>query len=426
MTKAPKVLILGGGFAGLLSALTLAKQARHLPAYLQPNLTLIDRTQYHTFRPGLYEVATYLPSHTPLHRVRYCSCLPLPETLFRFNINFLPKHIQSLNIEKQKALFQDDSQLTYDYAVLALGSVMNFYGIPGLQNFAHPFRTLEDALNLHQAVEQTIIKDRSKRPVNIVIGGAGPTGVELAGELHFFIKKLIAANNKTGSPITISLIEAASRILPQFSERASRIAQERLQKLGVKIINKTFIKAVNKETIIVRKNNSQENKHLGYDLLIWTGGVKPNPLLDKLPIKKDPKTNRAVVNKYLQALDNNESPVKNLFVIGDLASFYHPKTGAPLPATAWAAESQGELTGQNLMRSLAKLPLIPYQPPRPVYVTPLGSRFALFQWKNHVFKGFLPWVLKQLIELKYYLKIIPFYKAIYKWLRAELIFLKND
>ncbi len=418
-----KVLILGGGFAGLRALASIHKHSRDLPDHLRPSITLVDKNESHIYQPALYEVATYLPVTADSQRAKYATCIPMRKIAQHYDANFIPKTITSLNPREKAVTFKDNSRLTYDYAVLALGATPAYYDIPGLAAHAYTLKNFSEAISIHHRLQELIETKRTHQTLKINIGGAGTTGVELAGELHFFLRHLQKQKNKN-LDIEINLIDAAERILPRLHQETSRKAGQKLQKLGINIINKTLIKAVNKSTLSVKKNNKIHN--IKYDLLIWTGGVSPNPLIENLPVKKDPETGKIVTDKYLRTFNKNDQPLYSLYAAGDNAYFYNKKTSEPIPATAWSAESQGELVGENITRALMEVPLRCYRPPRKKYVVPIGSRYAILQFNSWTISGAIPWTIKQLIELKHYLGVLPWHKALYRWLRSEHLFSKND
>jgi NADH dehydrogenase len=414
-------------------------KSKRSAGFSKPQITLIDTSLHHTYIPALYEAASLLPLNTTAQSIKNSLCLYRPSILRKAGINFLPKTATKLNFKKQKISFQDSSEFYYDYLVLALGSITNFSRIQGLKKYALTFKTLNDALTIRNKISSLLRSASLKEQIRIVIGGAGTCGVELAGELHFCLEKLKKEIGKPEIKIQILLIEGASSILPSFPKAIIKTASGRLKKLGIEILTSTFIKKVSSSRIQLdtkngrilkfwdfKKRASQKLAEIDYDILIWTGGIKPNPLAEKLPIKKDARSGRLITNPYLQALNQQGRKIENVLVIGDINAFYRPKTGQLLPSTAQTAETQGETAAENLFRLLANLPLIPYNPPGTRFIIPIGSRYAVAQFGKFTFKGIFPWILKQLVELKYFLSLLPWWKAIVKWLRSEAAFLRND
>lgn len=350
------VVILGGGFAGIRAALTLKSKIKSDDI----NIIVIDKNNFHTFTPSLYEVAT---SEEPQRNVG----IPY-KSIFDKSIDFIEGNIKRVDTGKQKIFLDKSREYQYDFLIFALGSESADFEISGIKDFGIPLKTLKDAVRIKSALTD------AKR---IVIGGGGFSGTELACEF---------ATHK--GHLDITLIQGAPILLKELGDGVSQLAKKRLEKGNVRLVLSEHIKKITKDTVEVTSG-----KTFPYDVFIWTGGVKSNNLLGKVE-----------VNEALQV--NN---LKNIFAAGDVVS----------PGVAPKAEKMGEIAAENTMRSIRQEPLVSFTYHHMGYVVPLGSHFAIFAMGKYHISGVLAYILQQLILLRYLLTILPFFEAIKRFIRFE-------
>lgn len=422
LERKPCIVILGAGFGGLHAAQALSKKIKS--SGINCDFFLIDRNGYHTYTPLLYEAATTSKETANYLEIKKLVAYSIPGFIDR-RINFLQKEVRSLDLVGGDIHFNDGEKMKFDYLVLAPGSETNYFNIPGMAEYSLPLKTFLDSLKIRDKILDLV--DSGKSDIKIVIGGAGSSGVELAGEIQEWICKLKEEGRKCEAKV--SLIEGAPTILPGFPEKIVKLAEKRLKKLGVETITNEIIEKADTSKIILKSR-----REIPFDVLIWTGGVKAASILSTMPLKLE-KRGRAEVIGEMECLP--QSPDLKLYGkiygIGDAICFYDEKSGKPMPGVARAAISQANIVANNIIEHIKKsknsnyqLQITNYRPHEYPYIIPIGGKWAIAKLGPIVFAGFLGWILKGLVELNYLLSIMPFWKAIQLWLRGLWTFIKND
>ncbi len=351
-----KIVILGGGFAGVAAAKTILGKTKRS----EVQVTVIDKNSYHLFTPSMYEVAA---SEEPKKNI----CIPLSEILKGAEI--ISKDIKKID------------ELNYDYLIVALGSEPDFHDIPGLSEYSIPFKNLDDAVKIKNLVKEKI---KEKSMVRVLVGGGGASGCEFAAELIHHIKK----------GLKISLIQKSPQLIKELKMPAAEIAYKRLLKKDVEFCFGERITRVFKDRAETDKNDDH-----GFDVFVWAGGVKPSSIAGKM-----------VVNEYMQVQGS-----ENIFACGDVAFL-----SENLPQTVRVAREEGEVAGENVVHKMKSEPLKAYKFKNQIFVVPLVGKYAVVQFNNIIIKGFIAWVIQQFIFLRYLLGILPPMKAFRKWNKFEM------
>lgn len=426
LNQKPRVVILGAGFGGLRAAVLLSK--KNSPKNCE--IVLIDRNAYHTYAPTLYEAATTSKETANYLDLKQIVTLPIAELIKNSGVRFIQGEVKTLDLINGDARYAENNNadgeiIKFDYLVLAPGSETNYFDIPGLKENSLPLKTFMDALKIRDKVLDLI--ESGKNDIRIAIGGGGPTGVELAGELQEWLFELKIKNSKYNPRITI--IDGAPSILPGFPEKIVKPVQKRLKKLDIEAVTSEIIKKASTDKITL-----ESGRELRYDVLIWTGGVKAAPVMGALPLKLE-KRGRVEVIGEMECLP--QSPDLKLYGkiygLGDAVCFYDPETGKPIAGVAQAAISQANVVAHNILEYIKKssdpnyqLQIINYRPKDYPYVIPVGGKWAVARVGSLVISGFFGWVLKGLVELKYLLSIMPFWQSLKIWLKGLRIFIQND
>lgn len=420
MNKKKNIVIAGAGFAGLKTALTLAKKLKSLDDY---EIILVDEKNIHVYTPDLYEIATAFHEKITqecLTRLKETVATPLPKILQHRGITFIREKISALDPERKKIILEQSGDLPYEYLVLALGSVVNFYGIPGLQQFSYPLKTLTDAIAINCHLDhylQTFWQREEQKKISIVVGGGGATGVECASELPGYFKKLCKKYHYPRASIDITLIEGTEALTGQ-GEKVTAVILKRFYKLGIKALLGTFIKEVTATDILVETKGKMQR--IPRDILLWTGGVKPHPLISA-SLKKTAKNGGLPVNEFLQSVD-----FADLYAAGDNTYFQDKKSEKPCPMLAQVALQQGRIVAHNIIADITKQKKKTYRLKLKGVIIPLGGAFAILKTGNFVVRGYFVWLLQRLIDLWYALSILPFFYAVRKWIRGTRVFVEND
>src|SRR3982074_747353 len=329
--EAARVVIVGAGFGGLNAARALAR------APVQ--ITVIDRKNHHTFQPLLYQVATAGLSPGEI-------ASPIRSILSRHkNVEVLMAEVTGFDLER-RLVETPELQIPYDYLIVAAGSSHAYFGHDDWELFAPGLKTIEDALEIRRRVllafelaERQAAAGRASDPVNFVVVGAGPTGVELAGKLAALTRPALAHEFRsidTGRT-HILLVEGGPRVLPAYAEDLSRSAQEQLQRLGVEVRTSAMVTKVEAGAIHIG------GTHMQATVILWAAGVAASPLGRNLGQPLD-RAGRVLVQNDLSLPGHSE-----VFVIGDLAAL-KDEHGKMLPGVAPVAIQQGRF-GARLIRS---------------------------------------------------------------------------
>ena len=373
-----RVVIVGAGFAGLNAARALRRAGAQV--------TIVDGHGYHTFQPLLYQVSTgYLAPEEVGAALR---------VVFRRqpNVRVRVGKAARLDYPARALVLQDGSTLGFDYLIVAAGAEANFFGVPGLREHGWPLYTLPDAVRLRRhllsAVEQAATAGPAAAPINIVVAGGGPTGVETAGALTSMAREL------AGPAVTlrVTLVEAGPRLLSGFSTRSSQTALADLRRRGVDVRLGQTVQAAG-----TRQVTLSGGEQIQAGTVIWAAGVRANSLSRGLGLEVSDH-GRIVIDSHLQVPDHPD-----VFAAGDVAAATQPPSGQPLPMLAAVAIQTGRHAGEQVARlisgksltdfryrdkgvvavlgrgdAVAELPLVPGAPGR--YQLRIGGRLAWLLW----------------------------------------------
>lgn len=328
-TSIPRIVVVGGGFAGL----NFCQNIKHDKF----QIVLIDQHNYHTFQPLLYQVAT---AGLEPDSIAY----PLRK-IFQKIPNFFFRMTKVLEISNEKKCIRTTiGELEYDYLVLATGTVTNFFGNESIEKWGMGMKFIPEALNIRSLILQNFeaalltddLKERESL-MNVVIVGGGPTGVELAGAMAE-LKKHVLPNDYPDLDfrrMSIHLVEGMDRILPPFSLRSSKKAQEYLEKLNVEIWLNTMVKDYDGKII------HTSGKPMLTQTLIWAAGVKCASF-PGIPASQLSKGDRIIVDRF-----NQVEGLESVFALGDLAYMETPDFPHGHPQVAQPAIQQGKLLAKN-------------------------------------------------------------------------------
>lgn len=390
--KNRRIVIIGGGFAGL----TLAKSL--LKAKLQ--VVLIDKNNYHAFPPLLYQVATADLESTAI-------AFPFRK-IFRNKKNFFFRMAEAHLVDPEiQSLNTSIGDIAYDYLVIATGSKTNFFNMEGLEISAMPMKNINQAINLRHMILQNFEKAlgmanlrKKKSIMNYVIAGGGPTGVELAGALGEIKKNVLPSEYPELDPklMQVTLIQAGNRILPTFSEKSSAKAKTFLEDLGVNVQLDSRVTDYFGDFI-----QTHNNQDLIAHTLIWTAGVLAAPIagIDKCIIKN---SNRIEVDEFNQAIH-----CKNIFAIGDVAAIIADDTPRGHPMIAPVAIQQAQLLGKNIIRHINGLALSAFKYKDKGSMATIGKNKAVVEIGKLKIQGRIAWYIWMLVHL---LSLVGFSKKI--------------
>ncbi len=373
----PRVVIVGAGFGGLKAARTLAKG--------RVRVTVIDRRNYHTFQPLLYQVATAGLSPGEI-------AAPVRSILrSNKNIEVLMAEVTGFDLER-RLVETPDGDIPYDYLIVAAGATHSYFGHDDWEPFAPGLKTIEDALEIRRRVllafelaERQAAAGETASALNFVVVGGGPTGVELAGTLAEISHHALAHEFRSIDPSRthILLIEGGPRVLPAYAEDLSRSAEEQLKQLGVEVRTSTVVTKVEAGAVYVG------DTRLNATVVLWAAGVAASPLGKKLGVAVD-RAGRVPVQPDLSVPGHPE-----IFVIGDLAAA-KDEQGKLLPGVAPVAIQQGEFVGKLIREEVESHAGLPGRPRFHYWdkgsLATIGRAAAVAQFGKIHISGYIAWL----------------------------------
>ena len=374
----PKVVILGGGFGGLAAARALYKDA---------DVTVVDRHNYQTFLPLLYQVST---AGLAADHVAY----PIRGALRKTSVKF--RMASPINIDhRNKEVKLDSSEtLKFDHLIVALGSVTADFGIPGVKEFALGMKSVSEALTIRAEIMRRFedlcrFEDDTKFSVTVI--GGGPTGVEMAGAIAELIRGPLKSDQaQVAKNINVTLIEAGPRLLPPFATSLSARTKKDLEKLGVKVLLNTAVKELAHRKIFLKDGTSLQS-----EVTIWAAGVKGADAMKDLNLPIE--ANRVAVEPTMQ--------VKNypyLWALGDIAGA-KGKDGSPLPMVAPVAIQQGKFIAKQIKRISQNKKLEHFKYLDKGSMATIGRNKAVVQVRWFKLAGPLAWLVWLWLHLFYLL-----------------------
>ncbi|WP_299365716.1 NAD(P)/FAD-dependent oxidoreductase [Winogradskyella sp.] len=379
----PRVVIIGGGFAGINLAKTLANK--------NIQVVLIDKHNYHTFQPLLYQVSS---SGLEPDSIAY----PLRKIIKKHRTSFFRLAEVKQIIPEDNEISTTIGKVSYDYLVIATGTRTNFFGNKAIESHSMPMKTVPQALNIRSLILQNfekaaIANSKQEREafLNFVIVGGGPTGVELAGAIAELKNHILPRDYHDLNPgdMNIHLLEGADRVLPPMSKHASKKAERFLKELGVKVHSNTFVE--NYDGLNVKTNSDLEMQS---QTLIWAAGVTGAPVKG---LKADAileKANRYCVNQY-----NQVEGYDNIFAIGDIALMITDNYPKGHPQVAQPAIQQGKLLGQNILNLIRNKPMKAFSYHDKGSMATIGRNKAVVDLKRYKFGGFFAWFVWMFVHL---------------------------
>lgn len=378
-----EIVILGGGYGGLLAALSV----RQYMDASEANVTIINKTPTHQIITELHRLAAGNISEK-------AAALPLEKLLKGKDINLKVATVESFSVEDKKIDLADGTELFYDGLVVALGSVTNYFGIPGLKEHSMVLKSAEDANKIREHVEARIrdyAATKNEADAQIVIGGGGLTGVELVGELADETPAMAKKYGVNPDDIKLTLVEAMPKILPMLPDHLIERATKSLEARGVEFLTELPVTNVEGNMIELK-----DGRKITANTFVWTGGVAGNPLVGESGIEVN--RGRASVNNYLQSVSHND-----VFVVGDSAVYFKPGEERPQPPTAQIAWQMGETVGYNLYAFLKEKDFEEFQPVNSGTLASLGRKDAVaFIGGNQTpLKGLPASVMKEASNVRY-------------------------
>ena len=374
-SQAPRVVIVGCGFAGLWAARYLGRS--------QAEVLVLDRNNYHTFLPLLYQVAA---AELEPEDIIY----PVRSILRKYpNVRFLMDEVTGIDLASRQVT-TSGHVFPYDFLILAVGSTSYFFGVTGAAEHAFQLKTLEHAIGLRNHIlrrfERALYEadpQKRRQMLTFTVVGGGPTGVEFTGALAELIRGPLMKDYPSldfKEEVRILLLEASARLLTGMPERLHTYALRRLRQQGVDVRLQAAVSQITSQAVSL-----QDGATIPTETVVWTAGVRGEALPHSIEL---PEARNGRL-KVLPTLQTPEAP--EVYVVGDLA--YVEENGHPLPMVAPVAIQEAELAAENILRQVKGQALLPFHYRDPGTMVTIGRNAAVVQIQGRAFTGFLAWVL---------------------------------
>ena len=374
----PKIVILGGGFGGLTAARALTKIA---------DVTVVDRHNFQTFLPLLYQVST---AGLAADHVAY----PIRGALRKTGAKFRMASPISIDHKNKQVKLDSSELLDFDHLIIALGSTTADFGIPGVNEYALGMKSVHEALTIRAEVMRRFedlcrFEDSTRFTISVI--GGGPTGVEMAGALAELVRGPLKSDQANAAAhIDVQLIEAGDRLLPPFSPSLSARTKKDLEKLGVKVMLNSAVKALAHREVVLKDGTT-----LPSEITVWAAGVQGSPAMAQLNLPV--VGNRLAVDPSLQVKN-----YPNIWALGDIAGALG-KDGRPLPMVAPVAIQQGKFIAKQIERITKQKPLKEFSYLDKGSMATIGRNKAVVEVRGLKLTGTIAWLTWLWLHLFYLL-----------------------
>ncbi|TGG87953.1 NAD(P)/FAD-dependent oxidoreductase [Geotoga petraea] len=400
MSETKKIVVLGAGYGGVLTAKKLAKKFKKRD---DVSITLIDKNPYHTMLTELHEVAA---GRAPETAVR----IELEKIFAGRKVELVMDHIGNIDF-KQKKLEGKDKTYDYDYLVLGTGSKPTFFGCKGAEKNALTLWSFDDAVRIKHHIINSFIKAsketdvwKRRKLLSFIIIGSGFTGVEMAGELGEWVNRLSEDYGIDRAEVKIYNMDMLKKILPMLEDSLIDKTCNRLRKLGIEILTESNITEVKEDRVVIN-----EEREIEANTIIWTAGIEGSEVIQNSDDVETVARGRVETDEYLRAKGK-----KDVFVVGDNIFFIPEGEEKPVPQMVENAEQSSDLVAENLTATINEKELEPYKPKFHGVMVSVGGRYAVAQVGNPnkplKFSGWIAMFIKHFINVIYFIQIAGFHK----------------
>ena len=403
----PRVVIIGGGFAGVALARKLSKK--------EVQVVLLDKNNYHTFQPLLYQVST---GGLEPDSIAY----PIRKILKNFpNFHYRLADVTEIDTNNNTVI-TNIGDLKFSYLVVASGSQTNYFGNSDIEKYSMAMKTIPQSLDLRSLIlenfeEALLTSDLNERNalMNFVIVGGGPTGVELAGALAEIKKGILPKDypDLDTRLARINIIQSSGCLLKGMSDKASAKAEDFLEKLGVNIWKNVRVTNYDGKTVTTNTDLTFETA-----TLVWAAGVKGATIKGLDAEKFVSRGNRLLVNQY-----NQIKGFDHIFAIGDVAIMESEATPYGHPMMAQPAIQQGDLLGENLLRFIENKTMTPFVYKDKGSMATIGRNKAVVDMQKFKFQGVFAWFVWMFVHLFFLIgfrnRMVVFVNWVYNYIRFD-------
>lgn len=414
-----KIVIIGAGYAGILTAKKLAKKFKNNDAV---NVTIIDRNPFHTMLTELHEVAANRVDEDSIK-------ISLKKVFAGRKVNVVLDNVKSIDFDNHLINGAND-KYEYDYLVVAAGSQPTYFGVAGAEEFSYKLWSYEDAVKLKDHIHNTFRKaacetnfEEKKKLLSFYIVGAGFTGVEMAGELAEYIPILCEKYDIDRSLVTICNVDILSRTVPILPEKLSNKVEKRLKKMGVTAMLNTSVSGIGADFIDVKVGDKPTRYITG--TVIWTAGIESSNITNEAAkTLESANRGRIKLDPYLRSLDND-----HVYVVGD-NMFYIPEgEERPVPQMVENCEHSAATAAQNIGCAITgKGVMTKYKPSFHGVMVSIGGRYGVARvgLPKHMFNlpSFLAMLSKHFINIIYFIQVLGWNK-VFSYMKHEFFTIRN-
>jgi NADH:ubiquinone reductase (H+-translocating) len=380
MSRIPRIVILGAGYGGIVTAIRLQKELN----YNEADVTLVNKHDYHYFTTSLHMPAAGTED-ADTARVNILKLID------EFKIDFVKSTVVQIR-PQDKRIILEDGALSYDYLVIGLGGEPETFGIPGMKENAMNIRSINSVRFIREHIEYQFARYKTephrKELLTFVVGGAGFTGIEFLGELADRVPELCRKFDVDPAEVKIYNVEASPTAMPGFDPNLVEYALSLLKEKGVTFKLGVAIKECTPTGVVLANGETIESA-----TVVWAGGVRGNHMLEQAGFET--MRGRVKVNEDLRS-----PQFDNVFIIGDCSIFLN-EDGKPYPPTAQIAMQQGDTCAYNLIAAIRNEAMKPFKPSIKGSVASLGRGQAIGVVGNMKIKGFVASVMKRIIDIRY-------------------------
>lgn len=414
------ILVVGGGYAGVLCAKKLAKKLKKEIKNGEYKIKLIDKKPYNTMLTELHEVAA---NRVEEHSIK----MSFDKIFAKREVEIYLDEIENIDYDK-KIINGIVNQYKYDYLILATGSKPSFFGITGAEENTHTLWSYEDAVNLKHHIlnsfrnaSKEMDPIKRKEYLSFCIIGGGFTGVEMAGELAEWVPELCNEYGIKRDDVNIHIGDMLDRLVTTFPEKLSEKTKARLLKMGVQVHTSTKVIEVGENKIIAEIKGKRVE--IRSNTIIWTAGIEGSNLVENLDEDIKERT-RILTNKFLQ-----QENYENVYIAGD--NIYYTPEGetSPVPQVVENAEHSADTIAKNIVAFEKGKELEEYKPAFHGLMLCIGGRYGIAHIgtakKKYALPSFFAMFVKHFVNIIYFIQVLGFNK-VYSYLKAEILQVRNN
>ncbi|WP_455714614.1 FAD-dependent oxidoreductase [Anaerosporobacter sp.] len=414
-----QIVIVGAGYAGILTAKKLAKKFKKHEGV---SITIIDKNPFHTMLTELHEVAANRVDEDSIK-------IDLKKVFAGRRVDVKLDTVTSIDYDKKTVIGKQESY-DYDVLVMSAGSKPTFYGVPGAEEFSHQLWSYEDAVNLREHIHNMFRKascepnaKNRKKLLTFYVVGAGFTGVEMVGELAEYVPILCEKYNIDRQDVTMYNVDGLNRPIPNMPEKLSNKVAKRLQKMGVELLLSTSVCAIGTDFIELKKDDKVERHEAG--TVIWAAGIQSSDITqasgDKLELNRG---GRIQVDSHLRSTKD-----ENVYVVGDNMYYIPEGEERPVPQMVENAEQSAHTAAHNIFCAITgKTELEEYKPSFHGVMVCIGGRYGVAHvgFPNRMFSlpSFLAMFAKHFINIVYFIQVLGWNK-IFSYIKHEFFTIRN-